>query len=248
MCVNPQGCDSDKMLRFLKSEAAIGLSYAMIASVAILAALPLVSASVPNGGVPAALLAKMGTGANITRWFCYQGNYNDVKHLTSYLGEADAAAFRRMKITWVRLCIAPEAAYTSVPDRNGTPNAKVMPYVDRAIQWFNRRGMAVLLDLHDNGQLKLDEAGRDPKEFLLFWRETARRYQGKGYDNLAFELVNEPIFEKNPKDWDLMQRKALAAIRLVDPKRTVMVSGTGYSSRDSLLKMGPLPQKNLLYT
>ncbi len=208
------------------------------------AAVPMPQQAVPSGGVPGALLRKMGRGANVTRWFCYQGGYDDAGHLANYLGAQDAANFRRLGITWVRLCLAPEAVY----GEGGAPKAKTMPYVDRATEWFARQGMAVLLDLHDNGQLKLDAPGRKDEDFLAFWRAMALRYKGKGYDRIAFELVNEPVFGKNPGDWTRMQDRAVDAIRAADPKRTVMVSGTGWSGRDTMLAMKPLPRTNLLYT
>ena len=197
-----------------------------------------------NGGVPSSLMNRLGRGANVTRWFCYQPNYTDKDHLANYLGPQDAANFRRLGITWTRLCLSPEAVFG--PD--GTPKAEVMSYVDGAVKWFGAKNMATVLDLHDNGQLKLDTPGRDDADFLAFWRAVANRYKGQGYDRLAFELVNEPVFQKNPEDWYRIQNRAVAVIRAVDPKRTIMVSGTNWGGRDTMLAMKPLPQKNLLYS
>lgn len=198
----------------------------------------------PLGGVPASLMGRLGRGANVTRWFCYQPNYTDPKRMGAYLNAQDAANFRRLGITWVRLCLSPDAVFGT----GGTPKGGTMPYLDRAVGWFNGRNMAVVLDLHDNGQLKLDTPGRSDADFLAFWRAMAKRYKGKGYDRMAFELANEPVFDKNPQDWARMQNRAVAAIRVIDPKRTIMVTGTGYGNRDTLLAMKPLPQKNLLYS
>ena len=199
---------------------------------------------VPDGDVPRALLARMGRGVNVTRWFCYQPNYTDPARMGGYLNAQDAANFRRLGVTWVRLCLSPDAVFGP----KGTLKPEVLPYLDRAVAWFHGRNMAVLLDLHDNGQLKLDAPGRSDADFLAFWRAMAGRYRGKGYDRTAFELVNEPVFEKNPEAWARMQSRAVTAIRAVDPKRTIMVSGTKWSGRDTLLAMKPLAQRNLLYT
>lgn len=215
-----------------------------ILAISVLALAVVIPAQGPDGGVPAPLMQKLGRGANVTRWFCYQPNYTDKNHLANYLGPQDAANFKRLGITWTRLCLSPDAVYGA----GGTPKTDVMPYVDRAVDWFARNGMATVLDLHDNGQLKLDAPGRDDADFLAFWRAMTKRYKGKGYDRVAFELVNEPVFEKNPADWARIQNRTVAAIRAVDPKRTIMVSGTKWSGRDTMLAMKPLAQKNLLYT
>lgn len=196
-----------------------------------------------TNGVPQGLLAKLGNGVNVTRWFCYQERYDNAEHNRSYLGEDDFAVFRKIHATFARLCLSPEAVY-----RDGAPNAPVMPYVDGAIERFKKHGMATLFDLHDNGQLKLDEPGHNNSGFVRFWEGVARRYKGRYYGDVVFELLNEPVFKENPQVWFDLQERTVRAIRAIDPRRTIMVSSNSWSGVDNVKLLKPLPEKNLVYT
>lgn len=195
----------------------------------------------PNG-VPDALLAKLHTGVNITRWLCYT-DAKDTSHFETYWQDDDFAALKRIHATFVRLCLSPEIAYD-----NGQPNATNQPYIDKAVERLSQHGLAILFDLHDNGQLKLDEVGHDNSGFVSFWRAMAEHYRGRMEDSLVFELLNEPVFQKNPETWYALQERTAQTIRAVDPKRTILVAPTNWSGVDSLVKMEPLGEKNLIYT
>ena len=212
--------------------------------VPLMALLPIVvqRGVAPSNGVPAALLAKLDRGVNVTRWFCYQGGPGTPEHFQTYMKAGDFAQFKRLGVHFVRLCLAPETVYDA-----GKPRAAAMPFVDAGVERLEKAGLAVLFDLHDNGQLKLDSTG-DGDAFVGWWRAVAGRYKGKGETTRVFELVNEPVFDKNPEAWQALQNRTVAAIRAVDPKRTILVSGTGYGGIDGLLKLEPLAQKNLVYS
>ena len=106
----------------------------------------------------------------------------------------------------------------------------------------------VIWDLHDNGQLGLDKPNQDNSGLVAFWSAVAAHYRGRQDANLIFEIVNEPVFTQKPDDWYTLQAKAVQAIRVQDPDRTILVSPTSWSSIDTLQKMPVLPDKNLIYT
>jgi len=200
------------------------------------------SAQVDAGGVPESLLRHFTTGVNITRWFCYQPTY-DSNHLDTYLIPADYDEFRKLHLGFVRLCLAPDAV-----DDGGTLNASTLPYLDKALANLTGANLAVIFDLHDNGQLKLDAPDHDNSGFVSFWTAAAKHYKGKLENSVVFELVNEPQFTKNPDVWYALQQQTVDAIRAVDPRRSIMVSGTSWSGIDTLASMNKLPEKNLIYT
>jgi aryl-phospho-beta-D-glucosidase BglC (GH1 family) len=211
--------------------------------VLLIVAAPLMAASQNGGGVPKTLLTKFKRGVNITRWFCYLANQNDGQHFANYLVRDDIAEFKKLHVSWIRLCVSPEAIY-----EEGQPKANNLPLLDAAIKKLEAAGLAVVLDLHDNGQMKLDTPGHDNSGFLTFWKSMARHYAGKQETSTVFELLNEPQFLKNPEVWNSLQAETTAAIREIDPKRTIMVSGNGWSGIENLNSLKPLPQSNLLYT
>jgi aryl-phospho-beta-D-glucosidase BglC (GH1 family) len=220
----------------------------------MLPALCLAQGTVPPqdaNGVPPAFLAKLDRGVNVTRWFCYVGSHPSESQLSGYFTDADWSALASLRVTFVRLCLSPDIVYSPT----GDPNLKTLPYIDRALDAFERRGIAVLFDLHENDQLKLDAptahlepGGSDAQAFIHFWESIAHRYAGQHETTVAFELLNEPIFKRNPDAWYDLQARAVRAIRAIDPARTIVVTGTSWSSIDALARMSPLPETNLIYT
>ena len=200
------------------------------------------SQSQPTNGVPSVLLSKLNRGVNITRWFGYV-KADDTELFKNYLTDADIANFKKLKVTYVRLCLAPEVIY-----REGTPDVTNLRFIDGALAKLEKAGMAVLWDLHDNGQMKLDAPDHDNSGFIKFWQSIASHYKGKSEESVVFELLNEPIFQKNPDVWYKLQAKTVAAIREIDPNRTMLVASTGWNGIDTLLSMKPLEEKNLIYS
>ena len=191
-----------------------------------------------------ALLSKFHSGVNITRWFCYlgpTGDYSD--HYQTYLKEEDFQNLKKLGVDYVRLCLSPEAIYD-----NGKPNSKTLPYVDAALKILTAHHLGVLLDLHDNGQMKLDEIGHENSGFVRFWEAVAQHYKNTYRSDVVFEILNEPIFLKNPGTWFELQAQTVKAIREIDPRRTILVTGTMWGGLDALLKLPLLPQKNLIYS
>ncbi len=212
----------------------------------VLLALTVLLASIASaqGTVPRTILAKLTNGVNITRWFCYLGGEVDpVDHFKTYMKPADFVNFGRLGVRYVRLCVSPDVIYD-----NGKPNAGHLPYLDGALGQLTGRRLAVLLDLHDNGQLKLDQPNHDNSGFVSFWKTMALHYRGRYYDSVVFELLNEPVFMNNPQVWYALQEKTVKAIRAIDPKRTIMVSGTSWSGIDAMQQLPQLAEQNLIYT
>ncbi len=213
----------------------------LAATVALSNAAPFSQSQAPNG-VPSALLQKLTRGVNITRWFCY-GSPTDTATFKGYLLDEDLQNFKRLGVHYVRLCISPEVIY-----RDGAPDPTNLQYIDAALDRLESAGLAVIWDLHDNGQMKLDAPDHDNTGFIKFWEAVANHYKGKHELSAVFELLNEPIFLKNADVWYKLQRQTVAAIRAIDPDRTVLISSNFWDGLDALTTMQPLEEKNLIYS
>jgi aryl-phospho-beta-D-glucosidase BglC (GH1 family) len=196
-----------------------------------------------SGGVPADVLKRFTVGVNITRWFCYLGGPGTSEQFEGYFKPDDYATLKKIHATFVRLCVSPDVIL-----ENGKIRAAALEGIDKAVATLHAHGLGVLWDLHDNGQMKLDDEGHDNSVFVDFWTEIARHYQGKNHGDTVFELVNEPQFNKNPEVWFALQEKTVKAIRAVDPGRTIMVSSNSWSGIDNLKLLKPLKERNLIYT
>jgi aryl-phospho-beta-D-glucosidase BglC (GH1 family) len=187
-------------------------------------------------------MSKLTRGVNITRWFGYV-KADDTATFKGYLLDEDLQHFKKLGIHFVRLCVTPGVIY-----RDGKPDPTNRGYIDQAIDKLEKAGLAVLWDLHDNGEMKLHAPGNDNSGFTKFWEALARHYKGRQETSTVFELVNEPVFQQNANVWYALQAKTVAAVRAIDPKRTIMVASTAWNGIDALLAMKPLEEKNLIYS
>jgi endoglucanase len=125
--------------------------------------------------------------------------------------------------------------------------------VDRAVELGSIYGIHVCLNFHrapgycvNNSRCEPFNLWRDKEAedlFCHYWETFARRYRGVARDRLSFNLVNEP---KTPKeidpradmsesDYERVVRRAVAAIRKIDPDRIIIVDGVSFGNR-------PMPQ------
>lgn len=118
--------------------------------------------------------------------------------------------------------------------------------VDRLIDWCERSGLLVLLDLHGapGGQTgtNIDDSAGRPELFMearfadltvALWTEIARRYATRT-TVLGYDLLNEPL----PNEWQhvyrdelvALYRRLTAAVRAVDPHHLLMYEGTHWAT------------------
>lgn len=114
--------------------------------------------------------------------------------------------------------------------------AKVAPFV-RALGWTKAHGLGAVLDMHFLPGASFDPGDRQSAAFTDerlqasvadFWARTARRFAGEG-DYLRFEVLNEPVADKN-EQLNGFNRRMLAAIRASNPTRVVYLTSNRWSS------------------
>ena len=146
----------------------------------------------------------------------------------------------------------------TVLERNGVVDeaAPGWFYLDRLLEWCEKHGVYVVLDLHSvpggqSGVFVADpewqhvwksEAGL--QRTVDLWTAIATRYHDRSII-AGYDLINEP---EPPRGKDLIDiyRRIISAIRAVDPHHLVILSGTKLST-DLSLYDGPL-DSNQAYT
>ena len=119
--------------------------------------------------------------------------------------------------------------------------------IDRAIEWCERHGLWILLDLHGapggqtgtniddspNGKPELFMDERYQRQTVDLWREIARRYRDRPAV-LGYDLLNEPLPEQwqhvYPRELIALYKEITAAIREVDPDHLIMYEGPQWST------------------
>ena len=86
--------------------------------------------------------------------------------------------------------------------------------------------------------LWMDPAAQD--NFIKLWSEISGRLKKYPVDQVAYELMNEPVAD-NPDDWNRLIAKAAKAIRRLEPKRILVIGANRWQTPENFpfLKIPP---------
>lgn len=130
---------------------------------------------------------------------------------------------------------------------NGAPDYIVDPvffmYLDQAIDWAEELQINLILDNHTIEDAK-SKSVETP--LLKIWPQIAERYKDRS-DYIYYEILNEPnTLTRN--DWAAIQVKVVNAIRAVDTKHTIVVTGADWGGIYGLTMLPKLQDTNLIYS
>ncbi len=120
--------------------------------------------------------------------------------------------------------------------------------VDRVVEYGHRYGIHIDLNFHRGPGYSVNREREEPfnlwkdqealDAFCFHWQLFAKRYKGIPSKRLSFNLINEPT---NPnekmsrQDHERVVRRAVKAIREVDPERLILIDGLSWGRE-------PLPE------
>lgn len=203
------------------------------------------TAQEPLSEVPRTRLERLSTGANICRWFRWAADRPE-EHFAEYISDEEMRVMRAIGLRHVRLCIHPEMIYN--PERPTEPIAPMMAHIDRAIERFHRADLAVVLDLHNENQERLENDPVWREGFVQFWGALAKHYSTVNPEMLILEIINEPVFTGREGEWHALQERIVEVIRKHAPRHTIVVTGAGWGGIDGLERLPPLKDRNLVYS
>lgn len=121
--------------------------------------------------------------------------------------------------------------------------------VDRVVRLGQQYGIHINLNFHRAPGYSVNREREEPfnlwkddealEAFIFHWQTFARRYRGIPSSQLSFNLVNEPVrpgmdgFTR--ADHERVMRRAVAAIRQIDPDRLIILDGVSWGNE-------PLPE------
>lgn len=201
----------------------------------------------PVSGVPAARLAHLRHGINLSGWFAqvYDPQGYTQAHLQSWVTPSDMALIKSMGFDYVRLSVNPKPLFNErQPEK--IPSA-YLGYLDTAIKMALDHGLAVVIDIHPDSAFKASlKDDTSVQEFTDFWRALAAHYSSWDPDLIFLEIMNEPEMQ-DPYRWLGIETKVVAAIRAAAPQHTIIAAGAGWSNDDDLVFLEPLRDSNVIY-
>lgn len=182
-----------------------------------------------------------------------------------FVTESDFARLHAQGFNCVRVPLSYRWLVESDAGEQVSFRADAIAPVDHAVEWGERHGIFVVLDLHDapGGQNPTPtssdvpsnarvarlwqgpDAAENQRETLAFWRALASRY-ASARSVAGYDLLNEPKLPAGREDElpDLFRRIA-AAIRQVDRGHMLILEGDDYAHDFDSLRS--FPDANVMY-
>jgi len=204
----------------------------------------------PTSSVPAARLAHIRHGINLSGWFAqvYDPKGYTKEHLQTWETSADIALIKSAGFDHVRLSVNPQPLMDAARHHDGS--AEYFGYLDAAVKMILDAGLAVEIDMHPDSDFKARLAKEDEfvERFADFWSTVARRYASSSWDadRVFFEILNEPEMHDAYR-WYGVEAKLAAAIRRAAPSNTIIAAGARWDDDDDLVFLEPLPDPNVVY-
>lgn len=149
----------------------------------------------------------------------------------------------RIPITWNSYLSKEDSTHRLGNKKPFQIEKQFLTRIDEVINWSLSRGFITIINIHHDSWVKSQETFEERKgRFYALWEQLSVHY--KDYpEELLFEIINEPHYEKNGKDNGLTQeqldglnKEALAIIRKNNPTRVTIYTGRGWSSLNDLEK------------
>lgn len=202
-----------------------------------------VAAEAP-AGVPPARLARLTRGIGLSDWTPRLPDLD--QELRSGNMAKDVALIRTMGFRHVRFVMNEE----TVADR-ATPtvlNPAKLRRFDTALDLLVNGGLGVIVDFSPGDDLKqaivTDDAAVDA--FVALWRALAKHLASRDPDMIFFEVMNEPVMRDTAR-WNVIQKKALAAMRQAAPQHTLIATSAEWSEIYMLEPVEVVADRNVVY-
>ena len=192
----------------------------------------------------------MKKGVNLGGWISQFKDY-DLHHFDTFITRDDIKQISAWGFDHVRLPV--DYIVLEEKDRPGKFVDRGFDDISRCLDWCDEVGLRVILDLHKAPGYAFDEQGQNDFEinpqkqdrFFQLWQAIAKRFSAVDQDKLAFELLNEVVFEDAQK-WNNILQRAVTAIRSIDATRLILFGGNYWSAVDTLAELPELSDQNIL--
>jgi endoglucanase len=135
----------------------------------------------------------------------------------------------------------------SLADPPYTIDPAFLARVEQVVGWGLGKGLRIVLDLHNYGEVQWDPQGQRQR-FVALWRQIATRFRGAP-DRLYYELLNEPNSGLTIDVWNDLAAEAVRAIREIDPLHTIVIDAVDYGNPDGLFGLRiPDGEENAIVT
>jgi len=172
----------------------------------------------------------LGKGTNLAHWLSQTKRTGEERR--QFILEEDIAYISALGFDHVRLPIDEQQMWHA----DGTRDDDAFATMHDAIRWSIDHGLLVLVDLHilrshhfnaKEKPLWTEVAAQE--QFIALWRDLSSALRDYPVDRVAYELMNEPVAD-DPEDWNKLVAKAFAAVRELEPDRSIVIGSNSWQS------------------
>jgi len=185
-------------------------------------------------------------GVNLSSFYAQTREISQAR-LNAYMSVADMRALKAAGFDHVRLSINPALLIAS--PKTGTLRDGPMASLDKTVGQLLDAGLNVLLDIHaeEDWKAALTRGDDGASNLYAFWLNFAAHYAKTDPERVFFEVLNEPSMDDLYR-WEGIQDRAVAMIRRVAPRHTIIATAAAWGHQDGLLAMEPVKDENVIYT
>ena len=194
---------------------------------------------------------KLQNGINLGGYLS-QCEHSEI-HYKSFIDENDILAISSCGFDHVRVPIDCEV----LEQEDGSVKEQGYAILERLIEWCERHGLEIILDLHKAYGYDFNEAGNTEKNslflnrglqdrFISLWRNLAERFGKKKH--IAFELLNETVETQYIKNWNELISETVTAIRSITRDTTIIYGGVQWNSAKTLRFLEKPIDTNIIFT
>lgn len=153
------------------------------------------------------------------------------------MGDRAIGDLRQAGFGFVRLAVDPAL----------TEDPAILRTLIEAIRRINRARLAVVVSIHPDGW-RLETSQIDQNRLLATWNRLATALRPLDPGQVFPEVLNEPVFPRDPAGWHRLQHRLLGVIRPILPSSTIVLTGHDWGSIAGLEALTPEADPNVVYS
>jgi endoglucanase len=163
------------------------------------------------------------TGVNISHWLSQNDDRGGER--SRYISKSDFDKIASLGFDHVRIPVDEVQLWDSL----GKKEPLAFQLLHNGIEWAFAAHLRVIVDLHilrshyfnaESNKLWTDSL--EQQKLVDLWLQLSEELHSYPNSKLAYEVLNEPV-AKDPDDWNKVFNKVIAAVRIKEPHRIIVV-------------------------
>jgi endoglucanase len=172
-------------------------------------------------------------GTNVSHWLSQSRRRGEERR--GFFTRGDVALAAKLGFDHLRIPVDEEQLF----DESGRPIEEAFALLDAALDWCAEHRLRAIVDLHILRSHHFNEGTKplwtDPaaqERFLELWRQLSARLARRPVDQVAYEIMNEPVAD-DPAEWNRLLARAVTVLRRLEPRRTLVIGSNRWQSADT---------------